>query len=466
MRGGLVLVLAILAIAACAGTEPSAPITALQLDSLSVPWRDTATAVVRSAPAGAHFTWLIADTAVATVDANGVVTGKTAGATVLTAAAGSVHASAIVRVEVRFIDVATSLDGSCGLARWGETFCWGNIFWFDPTASYSGQDGPHPSRLPFYWDVQGGGLSDPPAGYSGTGGFFCGIRITGRVDCIGAAGVGQRGNGSFADGFADSVHINFPAKALRVGAAHACVLDAKGAAFCWGLNDQGQLGGFTSGCTTPRISFDGCSSTPFRGILDLFREIAAGGSVTCGVTIGDTLECWGRQIVGTPPPMYFGQTYAVPAAPKLHGLTAGAAHACGISDTGALYCWGANDAGQLGLSIADAVPHVAEAIGGSLRVIAVSAWAKSTCAVTTAGELYCWGANEFGQLGLGNTTRQIGPARVAVGEPVTSVRLSERHACARASSGAVYCWGSTLGGGLGDGLEGGNPFPTKVVTPK
>jgi alpha-tubulin suppressor-like RCC1 family protein len=92
-------------------------------------------------------------------------------------------------------------------------------------------------------------------------------------------------------------------------------------------------------------------------------------------------------------------------------LALGDVHSCALLDNGAVKCWGANDRGQLGLGdvfarggaaadMGDALPAVA--LGGAARAIA--AGASHTCALLTSGAVKCWGFNDAGQLGQGSTT--------------------------------------------------------------
>src|SRR5207247_4754729 len=88
-------------------------------------------------------------------------------------------------------------------------------------------------------------------------------------------------------------------------------------------------------------------------------------------------------------------------------LGAGGVHTCGIaSGSGAAYCWGYNKAGELGIGSRDStIRHdVPAPVSGSLRFRAVSAGYDFSCALTTEGAAYCWGANSRGQLGNGLTS--------------------------------------------------------------
>jgi alpha-tubulin suppressor-like RCC1 family protein len=159
---------------------------------------------------------------------------------------------------------------------------------------------------------------------------------------------------------------------------------------------------------------------------------------------------------------------------QLQSISAGYNHACGITAGHVAYCWGRNAEGELGNPSATTLcPERGEAcsekpvrVVGGLAFTSISAGHNYTCAITTGGAAYCWGANAFGQLGTGVQTPSSRPARVALeGVAFTSVSAGDSHTCAVASGGTAYCWGSNAGGKLGTGGPpgGGHAVPTPVA---
>lgn len=154
---------------------------------------------------------------------------------------------------------------------------------------------------------------------------------------------------------------------------------------------------------------------------------------------------------------------------KATRVTVGNAHACAVLDTGALYCWGANDSGQLG---ADGVTEslspvqvpldkIADATAGGVPGDATVA---HTCAITQSGQVYCWGANGSGQLGKGDMANATTPTQVTAPGQVAGVAAGGAFTCAVLVDGGVYCWGKNESGEIGNGGQGAEwPAPEQVV---
>ena len=155
-------------------------------------------------------------------------------------------------------------------------------------------------------------------------------------------------------------------------------------------------------------------------------------------------------------------SFDVPITPQ---VAAGVEHTCALLSSGAMKCWGSNNYGQLGLGNTDDVniPTDLPVFEGGARATAISAGADHTCALFDNGAVKCWGLNYYGQLGLRNTTNANKPMLLPVpvdGARATAISAGARHTCALFENGAVKCWGYNAIGqlGLGDtNNRGGAP---------
>lgn len=149
--------------------------------------------------------------------------------------------------------------------------------------------------------------------------------------------------------------------------------------------------------------------------------------------------------------------------PALTVSIAASEHSCAIVSDGRVWCWGANGNGQLGDGTMLDRHQPVEVVGLPGATVAVAAGDRSTCALSAAGAVTCWGYNEFGQLGIGTTTDTAVPTSVTgLASGVTAISARGEHTCAVTDAGAVRCWGANVNGQLGDGTHVNSDVPTEV----
>ncbi len=141
-------------------------------------------------------------------------------------------------------------------------------------------------------------------------------------------------------------------------------------------------------------------------------------------------------------------------------VAAGGRHTCAL-DGGRAFCWGANDRGQLGDGETES-RDVPTAVVGDLGFVQIAAGLAHSCGVTREGEAYCWGADDRGQLGDATTTSRSAPVRVAGNLTFRLVRTGNSHTCGLTTGGEVACWGANTNGQLGDGTSTMRTSPVRV----
>ena len=157
----------------------------------------------------------------------------------------------------------------------------------------------------------------------------------------------------------------------------------------------------------------------------------------------------------------------------LGGVTAvgaGDFHTCASTAGGALWCWGYNPYGELGNNTRDSSSVPVRVVGpggtGFLDGVAGVASAQyQTCALTSAGAIWCSGYNADGALGNGTTTDSNVPVQVTgfSGGATPAIAAGGMHTCALRSSGMVWCWGLNTSGQLGNGSTTDSSVPVTVT---
>ena len=151
-------------------------------------------------------------------------------------------------------------------------------------------------------------------------------------------------------------------------------------------------------------------------------------------------------------------------------------HTCALSSDGEVFCWGRGNKGQLG-NDADSsqnLPVKVVAEDGSTDpltgIIQIATGGKHTCALNLEGEVFCWGYHIYGQLGDNSTATSIAyPVKVVidgVGTPfnnIAQVVAGSNHTCALNNDGNVFCWGYGASGRLGHGEDTSSSLPVSVV---
>src|SRR5690606_27955936 len=163
---------------------------------------------------------------------------------------------------------------------------------------------------------------------------------------------------------------------------------------------------------------------------------------------------------------YSPSRVAAPADVDFVQIAAGATHSCALTSTGDIYCWGDNDNGGLGNAESGgyrtAPVQVVDPAGETPVWDAVSVGARATCGHTTDSTVFCWGDDPWKGLGAGWDTPQ--PVAAPTGGAWDQVARGTV-VCGLLTSGAPYCWGVETGGEVGKGgaFDDLIQFPTAVA---
>jgi alpha-tubulin suppressor-like RCC1 family protein len=307
---------------------------------------------------------------------------------------------------------------------------------------------------------------------------------------------------------------------LRVGYYRGVAVTSDGLVYMWGRNDYGSLGDGTSFYrATPTLVLKGAQSesTTYLGdaggdsaIIDSFASYYA---TSYALTAGGTVYSWGGSWDGqlgdgttsskTAPvrvvkgaqsesTTYLGDAGGTSKIVAIHSTLNGSWNggtAFALTAGGAAYGWGYNYYGQVGDGTntnrtsptrvlkgeqTESTTYLGDA-GGDSAIIAVSGGGNRGMALTAGGAVYCWGQNNYGQLGDNSTTDRWTPVRVLKGQQsesttylgdaggnskIIAIYGDSSISCALTAGGAVYCWGYNYLGNCGDGTR-----PTDRWTP-
>lgn len=361
-------------------------------------------------------------------------------------------------------DLSAGWTHTCAIDEQFRLYCWGSAVDYGVTP---------PSEVPHQVNLARSDLRTPQVlevttGLKHTCATVATSTAAGDLDwrrtqivCWGDNATGQLGDGIRTNSssgkpvmFIAGEVSRLPYGRLDTGANHTCAIvpdtDRNGGIVrCWGDNTFGELGNGTVGGDSPRPASP--VVIDFVRVAPLVRvtQVSAGGE-TCPDALTDPE---GKLVCKDP----------------TSGISA---HTCAVTTQGVGYCWGSNQYGQLGnptiadrtgtaISIEDAsfdpCPPGSETCTHRPDLVSqISAGSFHTCAVTRGQQLFCWGRNDQGQLGLRRSDGSLitgspvrTPALVAAG--VSQVAAGAMHTCAQLVAGGTKCWGASANGRLGGG---------------
>jgi len=257
-----------------------------------------------------------------------------------------------------------------------------------------------------------------------------------------------------------------------------CAIKNNDDTFCWGYGWDYIFG------NNSKLNFD----SPIK--IDLgdltFESIYIGYQHSCGIANSNNKElyCWGENemgenevgLTGT-----FSQEKEVKTPEKVQGenkewlnVTLGLEHTCGIrriNDKNHLFCWGNNENGQLGIGNIESTIEPVSVQNENGSWVKVSAGFYHTCGLKSiegTNKIYCWGKNEFGEVGDNTTAMQKSPTEVAgINRGWVTLSSGGNHSCGikkENNISKIYCWGNNEYGTLGTGANNNSSIPVEINT--
>lgn len=360
------------------------------------------------------------------------------------------------RVALTADTIAAGTEHTCAISAYA-TFCWGH----NPDGRLgTGDLGDRYAPTPVLALVnQDWGLVAPGRDHT------CAARTsTGSAECWGENGRFQLGDGTTEDAVVPT-GVSAPSDLARLdaGTEVSCAISA-GSAWCWG---SGPVGDGTTSADRARAVSD-----PPSGPVT-WTGISVGDGHACGVTAAGDAFCWGSNFNGelgdstttdTTTPVAVRDPASGPVTWSAIG--AGSAHTCALTAAGDAYCWGGNFYGALGdgTTTASLVPvPVSDPAVGAVAWAQIGTGQAHTCGLTTAGDIYCWGSNYSGAVGIGTQLTSSVPVPIARSEAWRNLAVGYNHTCAVTDSGRSFCWGTNNGGQIGDGTTVRRNVPTPIV---
>ena len=419
------------------------------------------------------------------------------------------------------IDIAAgSGRHTCAIFDNGSLYCWGYA-----TDGQLGIGSTSSKNSPMFVNLGVGRTAvDISTGASHT----CAILDNGSVKCWGDNSKGQLGDGTLSQRTTPTLVTNLGGNAisLSLGDRSSCALLDDGIVKCWGRNDFGQLGDSTTTDrkTPTQVSSFGTGRTAIAITSGLYHS--------CAILDNKSISCWGYNDYG----QLGDGTTSTRSSPvtviNIENLDSPVSisssyyHTCLMNNSGSIHCWGYNNKGQFGngdnpntwnylisKSSSISLPKTPISVSGSCAILSdqtakcwgsgesfpeplsfskrystylsgnistnitnISTYSGHKCALSDAGDVYCWGTSSAGQLGANPSNSN---SRVSATSPVlvngfgnfgqqgrniaTQVSVGGYHTCAILDTGLVKCWGANVMGQLGDGTTSLRKTPTPTT---
>lgn len=427
---------------------------------------------------GVLLSWSVTDTSVASVDASGLVSARAMGSDTIIATvvgpAGALGAPvsgrAAVTTRLAFTRIAAGSMHTCGIARGGSMYCWGEG-WFgrlgDGVQRSTYVSVSQPVRVLSSAEFTSLSLDE---NYDSRSGHTCATTRDESLMCWGSGAWGMLGDGHAGQDTPPHLSV-IPLRVgsgtfvdVALGGKHSCALSASGDVYCAGSNTRKELGVSAAPdvCVEPGAppGYDTSCAITFIKVTQgvSFAHIASSAEGACALTSTGETWCWGVDYTGN------GSLPEQIDSPQFVSLAGGDEAMCGITPGGAAYCWGTGGYGALGTGTETSWPFPL-AVSTPLTFTQLSGGRDYACGITPSGDTYCWGRNDKGQLGtvtsetcMANSSTAVPcstqPVQVQSVPKFVGIAAGGSHTCGLVENGSVYCWGANDHGELGNSSVG------------
>lgn len=399
--------------------------------------------------------------------------------------------------NLSFIDLEVRDETGCAIDHNHQLWCWGNSE-FDQL----GINRRPFSRLAVKIDHRPFNNNDPLLfkKVSPSTEHICGLSLNNKIWCWGNNVVGNLGNNSkVSSPVPQTIHSrnNLRFTHLSSGRYNNCALSFEGELWCWGPDYGGKLGNKDKGASiiperipivinppeeeslTCNLNDGNCSSN--------YTKLTATGGSICGLTQENQLWCWGSNsenqlgiasINYSILPRHLNSISELEPTPDFIDVSMGNLHTCAISDDNKGWCWGKGEYGQLAngesgdAGIQSEYPSQISApanLGRDLSLTQISSGVFHSCGLDDENKIWCWGDNEYGQLGtrnneLANLPTKIDHDPLELGNELnfTAVSSGNYHSCGLDTENKIWCWGYNQSGQLGISNNDDTNQPTKI----
>jgi len=287
------------------------------------------------------------------------------------------------------------------------------------------------------------------------------LKSDGTVWAWGWNGLGQLGDGNFADSYVPvQVSGLYSITALGGRGYHSLALRSDGTVWAWGWNSAGQLGDGNVISTSVPVQVVGLTNA---------ISVTSGYQHSLAMLANHTLVAWGNDGHGQLGDGSFNNSYTfvpVKGLTNVKQFSAGWDHNLALRSDGTVWAWGNNFSGELGqgfsATVGISVP-VQVHVPGPGYEIAVSGGDFHCAALRSDGTVWTWGANFNGQIGDGTTTERTSPVQVVGLSNVVAIAARDHHNLALEADGSVWAWGWNINGQLGDNTTIDRNTPVEVI---